>query len=115
MGTIRAGAMELRFVDEELRALCSTRTLLRARFGRAGSIVERRLMVLSNAKMLGEVTIRPPDRRRREPGLGPAAVSVCAKTAGRIYFKALGIEDNGAGNWEEVKEIEIFAIREAAE
>jgi len=107
--------MDLRFVDEELRALCNTRTLLRARFGPAGSIVERRLMVLSNAKTLGEVTIRPPDRRRREPRFGSAAGSVCAKAAGRIYFNALGIEDSGVGNWEEVKEIEIFAIRKAAE
>lgn len=107
--------MNLSFVDDELRALCNTRALLRARFGEAGPVVERRLMVLSAARVLGDVPIRAPDRRRREPRLGPAAASVCARAAGRIYFNALGIDGDDQDKWDEVEEIEIFAIGGASE
>lgn len=105
--------MNLIFADEELRQLCNTRSLLRARFGAAAAVVERRLLILGDAKVLGEIPVRPPDRRRREPLLGPTVASVCAKAAGRIYFSAFGITGNDDGEWEEVKEIEIFAIGRA--
>lgn len=105
--------MQLIFVNDDLRELCNTRARLRDRFGNAGAVIERRLLVLANARVLGEVTMRPPDRRRREPRFGPAAASVCARAAGRIYFRALGIEGRSGDKWDEVEEIEIFAIEGA--
>jgi hypothetical protein len=102
--------MYLSFSNDGLRALCNTRALLRARFGDFAMIVERRLLTLANARVLGEVTARPPDRRRLEPDMGPNAASVCARDAGRIYFKALGLKDREEPVFDEVDHIEIFAV-----
>jgi len=102
--------MNLSFIDDELRRLCSTRSLLRVRFGECAEVVERRLLTLADAKVLREVTIRPPDRRWREPELGPLAASVCIRDAGRIYFKACGFELANEADFEEVDNIEIFAV-----
>jgi hypothetical protein len=108
--------MYLCFADDDLRVLCNTRALLERQFGDAGSIVERRLLVLSNAKALGDVTKLPPDRRRLEPKHGSSIASVCARAAGRIYFRALDLKKGAHdGAWEEVQEIEILSIRRVAE
>ncbi|WP_088347287.1 MULTISPECIES: hypothetical protein [Rhodomicrobium] len=102
--------MHLSFRDDDLRTLCNTQALLRAHFGECGAIVERRLLTLSQAKVLGEITARPPDRRRLEPRLGPCAASVCARDAGRIYFNACDLDGRDQRPFEEVDHIEIFAI-----
>lgn len=80
--------MILTFRDKHLQTLCNSREALLDRFGDDAAIVERRLLVLDRAKMLGEVTIQPPDRRRREKKMGSGAYSVCARGAGRVYFEA---------------------------
>lgn len=102
--------MYLSFSDDALRALCNTHALLRAQFGEGAMIIERRLLTLANAKVLGEVTARPPDRRQFEPDIGPHAVSVCARDSGRIYFKACGLKERERLLLDEVDHIEIFAI-----
>jgi hypothetical protein len=102
--------MELSFSNEELRKLCSTHALLRARFGDSSLVVERRLLTLADARAVGDVTTRAPDRRRSEPAFGRLAASVCAKDAGRIYFKAAQAADNDEVNLEEVSHIEILSI-----
>lgn len=102
--------MQLSFREDELRELCNTQALLRARFGECGVIVARRLLTLSSARVLGEITVRPPDRRRLEPRLGPCAASVCARDAGRIYFNACGLDGREQRPFDEVDHIEIFAI-----
>ncbi len=70
----------------------------------------QRLRTLANARVLGEVTARPPDRRRLEPDMGLDAVSVCARDAGRIYFRALGLKDRAQPEFDEVDHIEIFSV-----
>lgn len=105
---IHGGEMHLSFTTERLRALCNTRALLRERFGEASVFVERRLLALSNARILGEITTRPPDRRRSEPDYGPEAISVCVRDAGRVYFHVCGLGNRQA--LDEVDHIEIFAI-----
>lgn len=102
--------MHLSFSDDNLRALCNTHSLLRAKFGDLAKVVELRLLALASARVLGEVTTRPPDRRRLEPGIGPYAASVCARDAGRIYFKACGFNDREQPSLDEVDHIEIFAV-----
>lgn len=102
--------MNVSFTDDEMRKLCNTRSLLRARFGDCAEVVERRLLTLADARVLREVTIRPPDRRRREPTLGPLAASVCARDAGRIYFKACSFEVANEADFDDVDHIEIFAL-----
>jgi hypothetical protein len=105
---ILGGDMHLSFTTDRLRALCNTRGLLRERFGDSSVFVERRLLALSNARILGEITVRPPDRRRLEPVYGPQAASVCVRDAGRLYFRACGL--TGRQAIDEVDHIEIFAI-----
>lgn len=107
--------MYLSFADDDLRMLCNSGALLRRRFGERAALVELRLTALSNAKVLGDITMRPPDRRRTEPDIGPAAASVCARDAGRIYFQALGLSSGDASDWEQVDQIEIFAIGETGQ
>lgn len=102
--------MYLSFSDDGLRALCNSRSLLRARFGEHSMIVERRLLTLATAKVLGDISLRPPDRRRPEPDIGPNAASVCVREAGRIYFKACGPAGKERPPVEEADHIEIFAI-----
>jgi hypothetical protein len=102
--------MELSFSNEDLRKLCSTRALLRSRFGELGLVVERRLLTLADAKVLGDVTKRAPDRQRPELVFGRLAASVCAKDAGRIYFRAAQAANDDEVNLEEVTHIEIFSI-----
>ena len=98
------------FSDDGLRKLCTTRSLLRARFGETSVIVERRLLTLADARVLRDVTIRPPDRRRLEPGLGRLVGSVCVRDAGRIYFKAHSLVVERETVFDEVDHIEIFAV-----
>jgi hypothetical protein len=102
--------MYLSFSNDGLRALCNSRSLLRDRFGEHSMIVERRLLTLATARVLGDVSVRPPDRRRPEPEIGPDAVSVCVREAGRIYFKACGLAGKDLPPLEEVDHIEIFAV-----
>jgi hypothetical protein len=109
-GQRRREGMHLTFESDELRALCGSNALLTRRFGPHGILVRRRILVLWNAQRLGDVTVRPPDRRRLEPGFGPRALSVCARDAGRIYFRALRIAGNPAATLEDVDSVEIFAI-----
>lgn len=104
--------MQLTFETDELRALCGSDALLVRRFGPHAIIVRRRILVLWNAPCLGDVTMSPPDRRRLEPAFGPRALSVCARDAGRIYFRAL--KSGGATALEDVDRIEIFAIGEGS-
>lgn len=80
--------VRLSFVDEALRALCNTRARLRAEFGEAADEIELRLLALASADKLEDITVRPPDRRRFEKKIGARMGSVCARTAGRIYFEA---------------------------
>ncbi len=100
------------FCDDQLRKLCNTRALLKARFGESGLIVERRLLTLADAKMLQEVTTRSPDRRRLEPTRGRFVASVCARDAGRIYFRACGLEEGDERQFETIAHVEIFAIEQ---
>jgi hypothetical protein len=109
MLSIAGGDVILSFSDDDLRTLCNTRALLQARFGEWGMLVERRLLALASASSLGEVTARPPDRRRLEPSLGPYMASVCAQDAGRIYFKACGT-NVGQRPLDDIEHIEIVAI-----
>jgi hypothetical protein len=104
--------MDVSFATDELQELCSTAALLTRRFGADGLIVRRRLLVLRNAPRLRDVTTTPPDRRRLEPAHGPHAVSVCAKDAGRIYFRAGTRGRDPASGLEDAQAIEIFAIGE---
>ncbi len=98
------------FSTEELRKLFSTRAMLRDRFGELGLVIERRILTLAYAKAVGDVTTRAPDRRRHEPAFGRLAASVCAKDAGRIYFKATQPVDDEKLSLDEVNQIEIFSI-----
>ncbi len=102
--------MNLSFTDDELRKLCNSRSLLRARFGPGSEIVERRLLTLADARVLREVSTRAPDRRRNEPALGKFAASVCISEAGRIYFKACGLELASEVDFDEIDQIEIFKV-----
>lgn len=104
--------MDLSFCNDELRRLCNARTLLKARFGESGLIVERRLLTLADARTLREVTTRSPDRRRPEPKLGRFIASVCARDAGRIYFRACGLDVGDEEEFETVAHVEIFAIQQ---
>lgn len=88
--------VRLSFVNDALRALCNTRARLRAEFGEAADEIELRLWALANADKLEDITIRPPDRRRLEKKLGARVGSVCARTAGRIYFEADSQDDSEA-------------------
>lgn len=103
--------MQLTFETDELRELCGSHSLLMRRFGPQATIVRRRILVLWNATRLGDVTTRAPDRRRLEPAFGPRALSVCAKDAGRIYFRAMRPVGTAL---EDVDSIEIFAIGEGS-
>jgi len=103
-------AMHLSFENNELRELCNSNARLAKRFGPHASVVQRRLLALFNAPRLGDVTVKPPDRRRIEPAYGPKAFSVCAREAGRIYFKAGRSVRGDANNLDEADFIEIFAI-----
>lgn len=102
--------MYLSFCDDGLRALCNSRSLLRARFGEHSMIVERRLLTLAAARVLGDISVKPPDRRRPEPEIGPDAASVCLSEVGRLYFKPYGLVGRERPPLEEVDHIEILAI-----
>jgi hypothetical protein len=104
--------MHLTFETDALRALCNSRELLAARFGRHSLVVERRLLALWNAPTLRDVTMQPPDRRRIEPAYGPRAMSVCAREAGRIYFHARRRDSGARSDLDDAEAIEIFAIGE---
>lgn len=106
--------MQLSFENNELRELCNSRARLTKRFGPHAKMVERRLLALLNAPRLGDITIKPPDRRRIEPAYGPKAFSVCAREAGRIYFKAGRSVRGDTDNFDEADFIEIFAIGEGS-
>ena len=99
-------AMHLSFENDELRDLCNSGARLAKRFGRHADVVQRRLLALLNAPRLGDITVKPPDRRRIELAYGPKAFSVCAREAGRIYFKA----GRSVDNLDDADFIEIFAI-----
>ncbi len=102
--------MYLSFEREVLRDLCNSTALLTRRYGPSVRIVQRRLLTLWNAPKLRDVAISPPDRRRLEPSYGPRAFSVCARDAGRIYFKVCSYGKVVADNIEDADSIEIFAI-----
>lgn len=86
--------MRIQFVDQGLRDLCCSHDALRAKYDDYATVIQRRLLVLSSAEMLAQVTTDPPDRRRREKAMGSRTFSVCARAAGRIYFEALSESDD---------------------